>query len=130
MLEYVGLEINDVRSRLYFENRFGIKVIYINNRSAQITDIAPDSIADRAKLKVGDELVSINGIRILGNLKEWCKYFEEEPITLTVNGADDTRKVQLTPTDERYYRSRWPQKMKEATDQHKANFTAWTGREY
>lgn len=130
MLEYVGLQINDVRSRLYFENRFGFKVIYINNRSAQITDIAPDSIADRAKLKVGDELVSINGIRILGNLKEWCKYFEEETITLTVNGADDTHKVQLTPTDERYYRSRWPQKIKEATDQQKANFTAWTGREF
>lgn len=130
MLAYVGLVINDVRSRLYFENRFGFKVDYINNRSARITDIAPNSIADLAKLKVGDEILSINGIRILGNLKEWCKYFEEETITLTVNGEDDTHKVQLTPTEERYYRSRWPQKMKEATDQQKANFQAWTGREY
>ena len=128
LLSYVGLEINNVRSRLYFENRFGFKVEYINDRSARITDIAPNSIADRAKLKLGDEIVSINGIRILGNLKEWCKYFQEETVTLTINGEDDTHKVQLTPTDERYYRTRWPQKMKDATEEQTNNFRVWTKR--
>ncbi|MCF8465481.1 MAG: hypothetical protein K9G41_11610, partial [Flavobacteriales bacterium] len=117
LLNHVGIEIRDTRSRLYFENRFGFKVEYINGRSAKITDIAPDSIADRAGLKLEDEIVSMNGIRILGNLKEWCKYFEEETITLTVNAEDDTHKVQLTPTEyDRYYRTRWPHKMANATD--------------
>lgn len=130
LLEYVGIHIVDTRSRLYFENRFGFKVEYINNRSAKITDIAPESIADRAGMKLGDEIVSINGIRILGNLKEWCKYFEEETVTLTINADDDTHKVQLTPTDERYYRTRWPQKIKGATDAQMAAFKAWTNREF
>ncbi len=130
LLNHVGIEIRDTRSRLYFENRFGFKVEYINQRSARITDIAPDSIASKAQLKLGDEIVSINGIRILGNLKEWCKYFEEETITLTVNSEDDTHKVQLTPTDERYYRTRWPHKISDATEEQKANFAAWTKRTF
>jgi len=78
LFSHVGLEIKNIRSRLYFENRFGFKAEYIKGRSARITDIAPGSIADRAKMKIGDEIVSMNGIRILGNLKEWCKYFQDE----------------------------------------------------
>ena len=130
LLNHVGLEIRDSRSRHYFENRFGFKVEYIRERSARITDIAPGSIADRTGLKLGDEIVSINGIRLTGNLKEWCKYFEEETITLTVSSGDDTRKVELTPTDERYYLTRWPHKQPQATDGQKANFVAWTGRTF
>ena len=130
VLDYVGMEIRDVRSRLYFENRFGFKVEYIQGRSARIVDIAPNSIADKAKLKLGDEILSVNGIRILGNLKEWCKYFEEETITLTINSEDDTHKLKLTPTDERYYRTRWPQKKADATEEQKANFKVWTNRDF
>ncbi len=128
LMSYVGLEIKNIRSRLYFENRFGFKVEYIKERSARITDIAPDSLAERARLKLGDEILSINGIRILGNLKEWCKYFEEETITLTINSEDDTHKIQLTPTDNRYYRTRWPQKITDATEMQKNNYRIWTKR--
>lgn len=128
LLGYVGLEIKNTGSRLYFENRFGFKVEYIKDGSARITDIAPDSIADKAKLKLGDEILSINGIRILGNLNEWSEYFQEEVITFTINSEDDTHKIQLTPTEERYYRTRWPKKIKEATEEQKDNYLAWTKR--
>ncbi|MFT5019583.1 MAG: putative metalloprotease with PDZ domain [Polaribacter sp.] len=127
-LSYVGLEIKNVRSRLYFENRFGFKVDYIQGRSARITDIAPGSIADRAKMKTGDEILSINGIRILGNLKEWCKYFNEETIILDINSEDNTFKLDLTPSDERYYRTRSPKKLKMATEDQKNNYRVWTKR--
>lgn len=128
LLAHVGLGISNMRSRLYFENRFGFKVKYIRERSAEITEIAPGSIADRAGLSIGDEIVSINGIRLLGNLKEWCKYFQEETVTFTVNNGEDTFKVQLTPTEERYYRTRWPEKNREASEDQKAAFKVWTGR--
>lgn len=128
VLNYVGLEIKNVRSRLYFENRFGFKVEYINERSARVIEVAPNSIADKAKIKLGDEIVSINGIRILGNLKEWCKYFQEETITLTINSEDDTHKMQLTPSDERYYRTRWPQAVVNPSDEQRDSFESWTGQ--
>jgi predicted metalloprotease with PDZ domain len=130
LLAYVGLSIRNIRSRLYFENRFGFKVKYIREKSAEITDIAPDSIADKAGLKAGDEITAINDIRLLGNLKEWCKYFMEETVILTVNSGGDTTKIALTPTDEFYYRTRWPEKDRTATDTQKANYLAWTGREF
>ncbi len=130
LLGHVGLGISNIRSRLYFENRFGFKVKYIRERSAEITEIAPGSIADRAGLSIGDEIVSINGIRLLGNLKEWCKYFQEETVTFTVNNGEDTFKVQLTPTDERYYRTRWPEKNREANEAQRTAYKAWTGRDF
>lgn len=130
LLHHVGIGIKNSRSRLYFENRFGFKVTYPKNMAAEITEVAPASIADRAGLKLGDEITAINGIRLEGNLKEWCKYFMEETVTLTVVAGDDARKVELTPTDERYYRTRWPEKIRPASDAQKAAFKAWTGRDF
>ncbi|MFT5055145.1 MAG: hypothetical protein ACI97X_002181, partial [Oceanospirillaceae bacterium] len=50
--------------------------------------------------------------------------------SLAINGEDDTHKVNLTPTEERYYRSRLPQKMKNASDNQKRHFQAWTSRAF
>lgn len=129
-LEYVGIEVRNTRSRQYFENRFGFKIDQMSGGSAKITEIAPNSIGDKAGLHIGDEILAINSIRLQGNLKEWCKYFQEETITLTVNKVDDIVKIKLTPTDERYYRTRWPYKLAEPTEKQKANFLAWTGRKF
>jgi predicted metalloprotease with PDZ domain len=130
LLDHVGMRISNIRSRLYFENRFGFKVKYVHDKSAEITEVAPGSIADRAGLSIGNEIVAINGIALLGNLKEWCKYFEEETVTLTVNTGQDTTKVQLTPSEERYYRTRWPEKNRDASSAQKASYHSWTGRDF
>ena len=78
----------------------------------------------------GDELVAVNGIKLLNNLKEWLKYFEEETVTLTVLRASETKQVALTPTTERYYRTYWPAKMRDVSEQQKENYKKWTGREW
>jgi predicted metalloprotease with PDZ domain len=130
LLAYVGVEMRKTRSRMYFENRFGFKVSYINNRAAKITDVAPGSIADRACLKVDDEISAINGIRVAGNLKEWCKYFQEETVTLTVSSAAAAREVQLRPGTERYYLTYWPHHQPKATPEQMENYRAWGGRDH
>ena len=130
MLGYVGVELRKTRSRMYFENRFGFKVSYINNRSARITEVAPGSLAEKAQLKVDDEITAINNIRVLGNLKEWCKYFQEETVALTVINPSSTRIVELTPGPERYYLTYWPHHNPNATEQQCANYLAWTGRKH
>jgi len=127
---YVGLEIKDSRSKYYFENRFGFKAENKRSGALMITEVAPNSIADRAGLSEGDELVAINGIKLLNNLKEWLKYFEEETVTLTVLRASESKEVALTPTTERYYRTYWPAKMREASNEQKENYRKWTGREW
>ena len=127
---YVGLEIKDSRSKYYFENRFGFKADNKRSGALIITEVAPNSIADKAGLVEGDELVAVNGIKLLNNLKEWLKYFEEETVTLTVLRASETKQVALTPTTERYYRTYWPAKMRDASEQQKENYKKWTGREW
>lgn len=129
-LDYIGIEVRNTRSRMYFENRFGFKIDNMSGGSAKIADIAPDSIGDKAGLQIGDEIMAINNIRLQGNLKEWCKYFEEETVTLTVNKVDDIVKIQLAPTDERYYRTRWPYKLAKPSDEQRANFELWAGRKF
>lgn len=130
LLEQVGLRITNTRSRLYFENRFGFKVKYVGEKNAEITEVAPGSIADRSGLSIGDEIMAINGIQLHGNLKEWCKYFQEETVILSVNTGMDTVKISLTPTEETYYRTRWAEKIREASDAQKERFKAWTGRDF
>ncbi len=127
---YVGLEIKDSRSKFYFENRFGFKAENKRSGALMITEVAPNSIADRAGLSEGDELVAVNGIKLLNNLKEWLKYFQEETVTLTVLRSSETKSVTLTPTTERYYRTYWPQKMRDASNEQKENYKKWAGREW
>lgn len=129
-LATVGLEIKDSRSKFYFENRFGFKVENVRKASVVISDIAPGSIADRAGLSEGDEIVAINGIKLLNNLKEWLKYFQEENVTLTVLRPTEIKDFILVPGKERYYRAYWPVKKRDATDQQKLNYKKWTGREW
>ncbi len=127
---YVGLEIKDSRSKYYFENRFGFKVENKRSGALVIIEVAPNSIADRAGLSEGDELVAVNGIKLLNNLKEWLEYFQEETVTLTVLRSSETKEVSLTPTTERYYRTYWPAKMRDASNEQKENYRKWTGREW
>ncbi len=127
---YVGLEIKDSRSKFYFENRFGFKAENKRSGALMITEVAPNSIADRAGLSEGDELVAVNGIKLLNNLKEWLKYFEEETVTLSVLRASETKAVALTPSNERYYRTYWPSKLRDASNEQKENYKKWTGREW
>ncbi len=127
---YVGLEIKDSRSKFYFENRFGFKAENKRSGALMITEVIPNSIADRAGLSEGDELVAVNGIKLLNNLKEWLKYFQEETVRLTVLRASESKEVSLTPTTERYYRTYWPAKTRDASNEQKENYKKWTGREW
>lgn len=127
---YVGMEIKDSRSKFYFENRFGFKIENKRSGSVIITEVAPNSIADKSGLSEGDEIVSINGIKLLNNLKEWLKYFEEEKVTLTVLRPSETRNFVLIPGAERYYRTYWPVKKRDASAEQKQNYKTWTGREW
>ncbi len=128
LLGYIGLEIVKTRSRLYFENRFGFKSEYTQSGSAKITVVAPGSIADRGGLTQGDEITSINGIELRHNLKEWCKYFEEEPLALVVQPSGKTKEVVLTPGEERYFRIHYPYRKKNISADEQKNFESWSHR--
>jgi len=69
-------------------------------------------------------------MKLMNNLKEWLKYFQEETVTLTVLRPSETKDFILVPGTERYYRTYWPVKKREADAQQKLNYKLWTGREW
>jgi predicted metalloprotease with PDZ domain len=126
-LDYIGYYINKVRSRMYFENRFGFKIKFGTNGSCIITAVAPNSLAEKAGLSKDDMLTGINGIRLENNLKEWCKYFAEETITVDVYSQNQFKQVTLVPNDtDRYYQLANLQAHSEISLEQKENLRLWS----
>ncbi len=126
-LEYIGYKIIKIRSRMYFENRFGFKVKADANGSVRITTVAPGSLSEAAGLSKDDLITGINGIKLEHNLKEWTKYFQEEAIELDIYSQNKFRQVMLTPTDtERYYELVNLQPIENVDVEQKNNLSAWT----
>jgi predicted metalloprotease with PDZ domain len=126
-LDYIGYHINKVRSRMYFENRFGFKIKFGTNGNCIITTVAPNSLAEKAGLTKDDMLTGINGIRLENNLKEWCKYFAEETISLDVYSQNQFKQVTLVPNDtDRYYKLANLQAHSEISPEQKENLRLWS----
>jgi len=72
-------------------------------------------------------LTGINGIRLENNLKEWCKYFAEETITLDVYSQNQFKQVTLVPNDtDRYYQLVNLQAHSEISLEQKENLRLWS----
>jgi predicted metalloprotease with PDZ domain len=125
-LEYFGLQITKIRSRYYFENRFGFRVKPNADGAVRITAIAPNSLAEQAGLSKDDIITGINGIKLANNLKEWCKYFQEEAIELDIYSQNQFKQVMLTPTEtDRYYRIVSIQPMPKPSTEQLQNLASW-----
>lgn len=126
-LWYIGYHIVKVRSRLYFENRFGFRVKNDENGNVRVTAVAPNSLAEQSGLVMGDVITGINGIKLNHDLKEWCKYFQEESIELDVYSHHRFRQVFLIPNDtDRYYQTISLQPVQNPNDEQLDNFKAWS----
>lgn len=96
-LDYLGLELQKSPSKSYVEQYFGLKVT-----NAKVMAIAVASPAYKAGLLKEDEIIAVNGIKLNGNVNEWCEYFENN-LTLTVSRLDQIVKIQMEKDANRYY---------------------------
>jgi len=123
---YLGYQITKIRSRMYFENRFGFKIKFDADGSVRITTIAPNSIAEQAGLAKDDLITGINGIKLAHNLKEWCKYFQEEAIEIDVYSQNRFKQVMLSPTEtDRYFQMVSLQAIAKPSAEQLENLKAW-----
>ncbi|MBX7182584.1 MAG: PDZ domain-containing protein [Bacteroidia bacterium] len=126
-LDYIGYQINKVRSRMYFENRFGFKIKFGQNGASIITSVAPNSLSEKAGLSKDDMITGINGIKLENNLKEWCKYFAEETITLEVYSQNQFKQVMLVPNEsDRYFQLVNLQQNADLSPEQKYNLRQWS----
>lgn len=128
-IDYIGLELHSTSSKKYYEKHYGFKITE-TLPSAKITALYPGSVAEKAGLQLGDEIVSINGYAIKNNLAEWSRYFDSAQIQLTVNNSGKSRTHTFHPSEEEYYRAYYVQKTKNPSLEQMQNFTAWSKRKF
>ncbi|MDT8412554.1 MAG: PDZ domain-containing protein [Vicingaceae bacterium] len=84
--KYIGCELKITPSNKYNEAKFGFKVRYENN-SCIVDNVAPQSVAEKLGLAVGDEILAINNIKLANDLEQWSNYFGDDKQTITIKRA-------------------------------------------
>lgn len=121
-VSYIGCELKITPSDSYNEAKFGFKVRYENN-SCIIDNIAPNAIAEKLGLAVGDEIFAINNIKLANDLEQWSNYFGDEKQTITIKRAlGKIELINLKSAEAKYFNKYQLLKQREKD----ANFNAWS----
>lgn len=98
-LEYYQWSWEKRPSEDYHEAYLGFR--YVGNK---VYSIYPGSPAHFASLSVGDEILSINNIKLDNDLSDWCDYFKEDEIIFkVVNKYNEIGEVRMKAGREFYY---------------------------
>jgi predicted metalloprotease with PDZ domain len=82
-LNYIGCDIEIKPTKNFNESNLGFKVRY-ENGACLIDNIFPNSLAEQNGLAINDEIIAINGVKIINDLELWAEYYKEESIALSV----------------------------------------------
>ena len=80
-LDYFGLEMQINENPSIAEHALGIKLQYVNST---IHSIAIGSPAEMCGLRIGDEIIGVNKIRLNKDFEKWLSYFNLNDINLTI----------------------------------------------
>jgi predicted metalloprotease with PDZ domain len=130
-MDYIGCELSFTPSIKFHESRLGFKVID-NAGTLKSNAIYPGSLADISGLTINDEILAVNHIQVKSDgggvaFSEWCNYFSEDEITLTVSTNGIIKQLKLkSDLNKTYYKSAKIQKKQIVDEQQKLNFEAWS----
>ena len=120
-LNFIGCELKIEPSKKHNEAYLGFTVRYESSKCI-VDNIYPNSIAEENGLAINDELIAINGIKIVNNLSQWSDYFKSDEIALSVKRELGViEKIKLQKTEVTYF-NRFTTEQKEVND----NFKAWS----
>lgn len=130
-MEYIGCELLEIPSGKFHEHALGIKVSEANG-ICKVTGMYPSSVADAAGISINDEIVGINTLAVKSEnsgstFSEWCNYFGDQPLVLTLSSNHRIRQVQLIPAPLQFYKLVRLQKSTTATPAQKENYNLWCG---
>jgi len=128
-LDYIGLQLLTGKSNKYHERYYGFK-ISDGFPLSKVIAIYPNSVAEKAGIQLGDEIISINSHPVKNNFAEWSKYFGQTAVTLIVSNSGKIRTATFTPSVEEYYKIYYVQKTFNPTEAQQTNFNAWSKRRF
>jgi predicted metalloprotease with PDZ domain len=127
---YVGCELVKSNASKFHEHALGIKVNEVAG-VCKVTAVYPESVADRAGISIGDDLMGINTIQIRPdnsgtNFSEWCNYFGNQRLKLTLASNALLKKIELDPEPGTYFKQIKIQRLKEMSSDQKLNYELWS----
>jgi predicted metalloprotease with PDZ domain len=76
-LEFLGLELLHKPSLLYSEGKLGMKLIPMG-KTYQIAAMYPGGPAELGGMRIGDEIIGVNGFVLNNDIESWFSYFDED----------------------------------------------------
>ncbi len=101
-LEYLGLELTHKPASLYSEGRLGMKLLPLG-KSFYLTAMYPGGPAELGGLRIGDEIIAINGFVLNNDIESWFAYFDEDIKEITFVREGKIRSVQLPEVQRFFY---------------------------
>ncbi len=124
--DYVGVEMEKVRSNQVNEKLFGFKVSEQAGYPTKVTLVAPYSPAWKAGISINDEIIAVNNCQVKSDLNKWLNYHDGENISLTIASSGKIKTVELTLKKDVFYFDTHKLRLKSnATEKQKENFLKW-----
>lgn len=101
-LDTIGYELESKVAEKASWKRLGIKTIEEKGNTV-IKLIWPGSNAEVGGLMIDDAILSINKMKISGDLDQWLDYFENDVLHLTVSRKGKTIDIELPEMNRNYY---------------------------
>ncbi|MFM7667191.1 MAG: M61 family metallopeptidase [Bacteroidota bacterium] len=100
-LDYLGLELVHKPSVLYSEGRLGMKLIPLG-KSFQVSAMYPGGPAELGGMRIGDEIIGVNGLVLSNDIESWFSYFDEDMKDITFIREGKIRTL-LLPEVQRFF---------------------------
>lgn len=125
LLHHAGCDFKKLPSKEHYEGKCGFKVA-VENKATIVTAVAPNSVAAKASLAKGDEIIAINELKVEGNLDELSRHFSDEAVVLTIFTQQKKLKDVVIPiSKESYYHQYKIVKNENASPEQKQFFRRW-----
>ena len=101
-LNYIGLELFHKPSSLYSEGRLGMKLLPLG-KSFQVTAMYAGGPAELGGMRIGDEIIAVNGFILNNDIESWFTYFDEDIKEITFVREGKINQLQLPEVQRFFY---------------------------
>lgn len=122
--EYLGLELIQQPSASFLESKLGFRIVS-KGKNAIVQSIYPGSPSDIGGLRVGDEIIALNGSQLNNDLDKWLKYFENDDLKLSVYRDGKLLGVTLITGFDFFYPKFEVKQIKNITESQLVNLKFW-----
>lgn len=117
---YLGLAIKSRPTSSEIATKWGAKVM-----DNKVAAVYPDSPYDKAGGMLGDEILSINGMKVNNDGDRWAVFFKEDRKEVLVNRNNQVVRLSIETSEEDYYKVYYLEELAYKTEEQEKAFEAW-----